>query len=61
MPFVVFTVNMTLRSNVEDDVAHWILLVAFSLSIGFSLFAFSKLTSLEIVSADQDTFLQEAY
>jgi hypothetical protein len=52
---------MTLRSNVEDDVAHWILLVAFSLSIGFSLFAFSKLTSLEIVSADQDTFLQEAY
>lgn len=52
---------MTFRSQVEDNVAHWILLLAFTISIGFSLFAFSKIASLEIVSADYESLTSHTH
>lgn len=41
---------MNLNSPVEQNVAHWLLLTAFCLSLAFSFYAFFKITNLETIS-----------
>lgn len=45
---------MHLRSEVEQDVAHWILFVGFSLSVGLSFFALNEITALNFTSVSFD-------